>query len=253
MPPPALPAEADAALRRFRRFYGELSVVKQLLRESDWATLLGGRATGCDRAEPLFRAVQARLRRAIIAQGATGPAGGIDPGYVMAAIADEALLYDIDWPGRELWAKTPLEAALYSSRRAGDQLSQAIERLAARGAADPAPGAGGLAMTLLLALQMGFRGTTEPDSIEKLKRQLYELVFRTRTTAGIDVDSLVAGAAAKLGGGRPTRPPRLLPWVAASFLVLTGYLAVSWLVWWSQVSDVVDTARRLTGTLRGLP
>jgi type VI secretion system protein ImpK len=262
MQPTILPDEADTALRRFRAFYEELFAIKQALREGDWLAVMGGRAMMGGAAEDqVARAVQMRLRRAIAAQGFGGPipAGalaGIDPGYVMATVADEALLHGVSWPGRPFWIDTPLEQVLYRSRIGGDRIFQAVEDLTSRQRPDP----DGTAMTILLALELGFRGryrTADADverendaAIMRAKYRLFELIFRSRYLEDDKPVDLVVGATEPLGRRQPPRLPQLRPWLLAVSAVIAGYLALSWLIWIGEVAAIIDNAHHITAALQ---
>jgi type VI secretion system protein ImpK len=247
MPTSTLPLEAERALRRFRQFYDELFTIKRLLREGDWATLIGRRAAVGTTEEQVLLAVRLRLRSAIAAHGFGGAAsartpGGIDPGYVWAAVADASLLHDVSWPGRDGWAETPLEVVLYRSRVAGDRIFEVIEELARCHTPDP----DGIAMTILLALELGFRGryhgNDDHGEIERLKTRLHDLIFQGSTAFG-EFDGLTVGAAEALSARFSTNLPSVRPWRLAIFGVVVGYLLLSWLIWWRQVGDIVLNAR----------
>lgn len=252
MAPPAIPVEAETALRQFRQFYQELFTVKRLLREGDWATLLSRRAAAGQMQEQVLLAVRLRLRSAIAAQGFGGPVApgapaGVDPGYVMAAVADATLLHDVAWPGRDGWAETPLEVVLYRSRIAGDRIFQAVEEIGERRTRNT----DGVAMTILLAFEMGFRGRyrgfDDNGEIERVKEVLFERVFHAPYAMADGFDGLTVGAAEPLAGHQPAQLPRLRPWVLAIGGVTVAYLLVSWLIWWSEVNEIVHTARDVAG------
>ena len=245
----ALPAEAETALQRFRRFYGELFLVKRLLEAKDWAAFQGGRAAAGTPEEQVLLAVRARLRGAIATQGfggqppANAPAG-LDPGYIWAALADAALLHDIDWPGREGWADRPLETDLYSTRIAGDRIINAVDELVRHRGPDP----DGVAMTILLALAMGYRGRyrghDDRGKIDDLKNRLLETVFRGSTARTGDFGGLTVGAAEPLDQPGAAGLLRLRPWIMAMVGIVVAYLLVTWWMWWGDVRDIVATASR---------
>jgi type VI secretion system protein ImpK len=248
MPPPILPMEAETALRRFRQFYEELFTVKRLLREGDWARLVGRRATAGSTEDQVLLAVRMRLRTAISAQGfGSGVAhhapAGVDPGYVWTAVADAALLHDVSWPGRDGWAETPLEVVLYRSRIAGDRIFEAVEALTRRNTPDP----DGVAMTILLAFEMGFRGRyhgiDDDGEIDRLRTTLFGLVFHAPPGIPRDFGGLTVGATESLDARGSVRLPSIRPWGLAIGGVAIGYLLVSGLIWWNQVDDIVGTAR----------
>lgn len=247
MPPPALSVEADGALRRFRQFYNELYSIKRELLAGNEAALIGRRPAAGSPEEQLVLAVRQRLNGAIAAQGfggaiSAGAPAHVDPGYVMTALANSMLLHDVTWRGRDGWAERPLEVVLYRSRTAGDRIFDAVEELARR----RTPDADGVAMTILLAFEMGYRGryhgSDDRGEIERLKARLFDLVFHRSSATLDDFDGLTAGAAEPLAGRDPVRLPQVRPWGMAIGGVVVGYLLVSWLLWWAQVSDIVDDA-----------
>ena len=256
----ALPNEAETALRRFRLFYDELFTVKQSLGQGDWTAVLGHRAADPGHLDDaLLVAVRLRLRNAIAAQGLGGaippdaPAG-VDQGYVMAAVADDALLHgDMTWPGRAGWLETPLEAVLYRSRIAGDRVFQAAEALAKPQARDR----NGLAMSILLALEMGFRGryhAGDPHGeIPRLRRLLLRTLFPHTEPDALALDSVLAGAAEPLAQHAADRLPRLRPWGLAIGGVGVVYLLLSWMIWRSEVRYVLRDARTAVTAFQSPP
>jgi type VI secretion system protein ImpK len=252
MPQPALSVEVGTAVGRFRRFYDELFTVKRLLHEGDWAALLGHRAAAGAMEEQVLLAVRMRLRSAIVSQGFGGSGSrqaptGVDCGYVWTAVADAVLLHDVSWPGREGWAETPLEVVLYRSRIAGDRIFEAVEDLTRRHGRDQ----DGLAVTILLALEIGFRGRfhgiDDHGEIDRLKRRLFEMVFQAPSLE--DFGGLTAGAVDALGANLAARLPSVRPWRLAILGVAAGYLLLSGLIWWNQVADIVDKARDAASSL----
>ena len=262
MPVTIIPIEAAAALRSFRQFYEELFTIKRQLQAGDKKALLADHTPTPDVAprrpdEEVLLAIRMRLRNAIAAQGfggavSPGAPAGVDPGYVMAAVADEALLHDVGWPGREGWYETPLEAVLYRSRIAGDRIFQAAEVLARPDSRDP----NGVAMSILLALEMGFRGRYHAGDprgeIPKVKQRLLRVIFGNTNPNAIPLGSLITGAAQPLIHHQPDRLPRLRPWGLAIAGLVVAYLLVSWLMWRTEVSYVLDTARSAVNTFQSL-
>jgi type VI secretion system protein ImpK len=247
MPNYVFPAAAETALRQFRAFYDALFTVKRLLAENDLETLQNRRAGAGTREEQMVLAVRLRLRGAIAAQGCGGPIppgapAGVDPGYVMAAVADAVLLHDVTWAGRDGWAETPLEVVLYRSRIAGDRLFEAVEEIVKRRPGD----SDDVAATILLAFELGFRGRyhdiADHGEIERLKALLFERLFHVRYEALDDHAGLLVGAAEPLIMRQPARLPRLRPWVQAIGGVMAGYLLLSWLIWRMEVGDIMANA-----------
>jgi type IV/VI secretion system ImpK/VasF family protein len=255
-----LPAEVEAPLLRFREFYQELFEIKRLLREGDWTTLLGRALTDpIHKDDEILSALRTRLRHVIAAQGfatevaQNNRAVSIDSRYVMAAVADEALLHgEANWPGRAGWQETPLEAVLYRTRIAGDRIFEAAETLAKPHIPDPE----GVAVTLLLALQMGFRGRYFPgdphDEIGRLRKSLLARIFHDYAPSSLRFNGLMAGAAEPLLLREPHRLPQIRPWSLAIGGLILAYLAVSWMIWRSDVREVLVSARNAVAVFQSV-
>lgn len=257
--PPLAPPLAKAAIDRFLAFHAELVEVKQLAdsmiaetEDSDPVAIAGNEdGTGAGSAKKTPTRVSPtdiflRLRVAICPTGKPPPSldGRPDIGYVMAALADEALLHQVDWPGSHQWMGILLEQALYGSRVAGEdifELGQAIADGVIVGRAD-------LAAAILLALALGFRGRwhgiDDHGAIEKLRRQLYETVYSQPPPTNLVWQSaLPSPLEPVLANGRLVRLPRTAPWLIAIAVVALGTLGLSGLIWISATKDVVETAR----------
>lgn len=257
MAPAPLPAEVELALRRFRTFYAELFTIKRLLHDGDWDTLLGQRraiGTTGTLEERVMLAVRQRLRDAITAQGFGGlPASeapwGVDVGYVWTAVADAALLHNEAWPGREGWIAAPLETILYRTRVAGDRVFQAADDLLKRRQPDPQ----GLAMTILLALSVGFRGRyfghDDNGRIDKLKSQLFGQIFHNTGHQLDDFDNLTTGGTQALDQSNMAQLPSIRPWVRAILILAVVYIIASRLLWWHEVSPLSTAATQAADAL----
>jgi hypothetical protein len=238
----AAAADANEALAaRFRGFYADLFAIKESLRRGDWAALLD--ASADDQAddsptpERLADAARSRLRAAILAAtrggGADMPAGlgGLDPGAVMAAVADHVLLTDVDWPGRDAWARAPLERTMYGGRDAADRVA-AVAGDAPGGAVASHPEAA-VGLTLL-ALDLR---PPPPPSVP----------------APRDLGPLVAGAAKPLIGPPSPPPPPLWPWLVGLAGIVVVYLLVSWVLWRAEIGGAITVARGIALTPGGSP
>ncbi len=258
-----LSRDAETALRRYRVFYRELFQIKRLLQTGNFAALVGDAAASGmlsgSVGEQTLQAARQRLRTAILVDEglgegagaglAAGRRAGISPGYVCAAVADAALLHDIDWPGRSGWAETPLEVLLYRSRIAGDRIFDAVDDLVARHRED----AEATALTILLALETGYRGryrdSDDRGEIERLKARLYEFVFRIPPTAAFPLKGLAVGAEEALVNARPVSLPALRPWLMAVVGLTLVYLFVSLALWHDGVASLVSDAARAVDLL----
>lgn len=255
--PPIAPPLAKAAIDRFLAFHAELVAAKRMADctvaepETGMGDLAGDEDTAT-RVDNAARTAQMdiflHLRTAICPTGKPPPSldGRPDIGYVMAALADEALLHQVDWPGRQHWMGTLLEQSLYGSRVAGEEifdLGQAIADGVIVGRTD-------LAAAILLALALEFRGRwrgiDDDGAIDRLRRQLYETVYNQPPPAALAWQwALPSPLAPVLSSGRLLRLPRTAPWLAAIAVVAGATLATSAWLWSGATADVVETARQV--------
>jgi type VI secretion system protein ImpK len=255
-----LSPEALGAMRQFQTFYRDLFDIKECIAAQRWNDL--GGASPLDGAVmpagAAARAVFARLYRAIAGQGFgvrgrdRGNGASVDVGYVMTAIADEALLHGPAWPGQETWPATLLEEALYGSRIAGERIFRTAHELAAGQLSRPA-----LAISILLGLILGFRGRyygiDDRGEIAALKEQLFGVIFHLPYPAQIDFQTLLStGTAHPLNQASPRALPPLRPWAMAILVMLAAYLALSHLLWWQAVSPILSLAQQIIRDSAGL-
>lgn len=246
--PPLAPPLAKAAIDRFLAFHAELVEAKRMA-----DCMVAPDQPAAETGEvPLPQVSQMdvflRLRTAICPHGAPPPSldGRPDIGYVMAALADEALLHQVDWPGRQQWMGTLLEQSLYGSRVAGEEifdLGQAIADGAIVGRAD-------LAAAILLALALGFRGrwrgVDDHGAIDTLRRHLYESVYSQPPPSHLVWQSaLPSPVEPVLSSGRLVRLPRTTPWLGAIAVVAAVTLGLSTWIWRGSTSEVIEAARQV--------
>ncbi|MBI2241455.1 MAG: DotU family type IV/VI secretion system protein [Magnetospirillum gryphiswaldense] len=248
--PPLAPPLAKAAIDRFLAFHAELVEAKQLagcmMADPETDSVPGGEIAVEKSPRVSQMDIFLRLRVAICPTGAPPPSldGRPDIGYVMAALADEALLHQVDWPGRQQWMGTLLEQALYGTRVAGEDvfdLGQAIVDGAIVGRTD-------LAAAILLALALGFRGRwhgiEDHGAIDRLRHQLYEAVYSQPPPANLEWQSaLPSPLEPVLANGRLQRLPRTSPWYMAIGAVALAALVLSGWLWIHSTREVVETAR----------
>ncbi|MEI9983596.1 MAG: DotU family type IV/VI secretion system protein [Aliidongia sp.] len=206
------------ALERFRAFYAELAVAVAAVRDGSWlADCMPGDAGG-DAVQAGARRLAQRLQEAVVRYaGLPGPRlpdGGnpVEMGYVLAALADEVFLQELDWPGRACWDELLLEERLYGTRIAGERLFDLAEQLIAARAA----GQDDLVVALMQAFALGFRGRyrggNDRGAICRLRRQLYQLALHRPAPMTVEwLDALPPSEA--LTGGSLARVPRLRPWI----------------------------------------
>lgn len=253
-----LSPEALGAVQQFRIFYRDLLDIRQCIESQRWGDLSASPSPDSVSLPPgtTARAIFARLYRAIVGQGfglrgrGRGNGAPVDVGYVMAAVADEVLLHGPAWPGQDLWSTTLLEEALYGSRIAGERIFRTASDLSAGQSSRPA-----IAVSILLALMLGFRGryygTDDHGEIAALKERLFGLIFHLPYPVEIDFQTLLSeGATRPLDQPSLRRLPLLRPWLIAILLLVTVYIAISDALWRSAVSPILSTAQSIiqTGT-----
>ncbi|MFZ4408576.1 MAG: DotU family type IV/VI secretion system protein, partial [Paracraurococcus sp.] len=205
-------------------------------------------------AETAARAVFARLSHRLLAllppspvrqRGWTGEPVP-DLGYIMAAVADEAMLHGPPWPGQTVWSRSLLEDGLYGTSIAGERLFEAADALVAA----PGPRAQPTIAVLLVAFSQGFRGRyrgrEDGGRIAALIVRLHAALFAGATPSVPSAEAQLAAAPLHLlqeASGR--RLPSRRPWVFACLALLAGYLVMSHLLWSSAVAPVRAIATRI--------
>jgi len=252
-----LSPEAVGAVQQFRQFYRELFDIKQCIESGRWndfstspspdsVALPDGAAA---------RIIFTRLYRAIAGQGFgsrgrdRGNGAPVDVGYVMAAVADEVLLHGAGWPGREAWSATLLEEALYGSRIAGERIFRTAHDLV-----ESQPRRSAVAVSILLALMLGFRGryhgTDDRGEIGALKERLFGVIFQLPYPVQIDFETLLCDDvnSSPLNQASVRVLPSLRPWLMAILLIITAYIVVSDVLWREAASPILAISERIVRT-----
>lgn len=151
--------------------------------------------------------------------------------YLKTAIADEVLLSK-DWPGRALWQKYLLEAALFRSSVAGDKVLDDIEKMLS----EREPAMRPLAQLQLFMLALGFqgrlRGRSDLKPLRELRQELYQFVYQRRAGAEDGARPLSPQAYANtLSHLAPKRQRRLSRWSLFWWIGMLALLMFSELMW----------------------
>jgi type VI secretion system protein ImpK len=243
-----LAPQEQIAAEQFRTFYARLVSLRDAVVSPAAPAGVEGAAEPILPLRPTIEDVRAALRQTILASGyrpGEDPGDWMDPGYVLAAVADEVLLIQcIDWPEHEAWADLPLEAILYDTSLAGDRIFEAAQELIARRRDDPRT-----ATMILLALMTGFRGRyhgrDDRGIIAAMKQGLYQLVCRRSYAADDPAPYAAPNLNATTLIGQSMRPlPVLWPWLVALTAVLLAYFPLSHIIWWSdarKIDRIADT------------
>jgi type VI secretion system protein ImpK len=163
----------DMASRQFRTFAGVL------LKERIAASAVPepeGRADATKLSHALCQLIELQSLEA----GRLG-GGGLDvqlPGrFLKAALADEMMLH-LDWAGRAHWRHVMVEATLFHTARAGDQVFADIDALLRE--RDPAhrPLARLYLQLLALGFQGRYRGAASLAAIAAYRRELFQFAYQ---------------------------------------------------------------------------
>jgi type IV/VI secretion system ImpK/VasF family protein len=189
-------------------------------------------------AEQLGAATRRLAREAMAWTGAAGEADIAAAQYAFVALLDELLLFS-DWPGNAAWDARPLEARVFGTRAAGEQLPDAIETLLAR----REPAQRDLAQVYLACLTLGFKGRLRGEQgalrHDQLRHSLFAFAMQrdaepARLAAPIERTAVAPRRAVMLTQMFPD-VARFLLLLVVGLLVLLG---VSHLLWMSATARV---------------
>jgi type VI secretion system protein ImpK len=163
--------------------------------------------------------------------------------YIMAALADEALL-SFSWPGRDAWTSCLIEEALFGSRVAGDRIFDRLDELLRT--RDPARR--DLALVYLLALSLGFegryRGTDCLARMQAYRAALYRFSFGRDPDPTDRARQISPQAYAfTVSDALPQQMPHVAKWVTILVLVIVGILGVSQVIWQLKAGPLVQDIR----------
>ena len=158
--------------------------------------------------------------------------------YVMAALADEIFILELDWPGREAWLDVLLEHRLFKTRNAGSHFFSMAHDLVQIQSRDNLYV--DLAAVFLLALALGFRGRYRGQqghaALQEIRLQLYKLVNQKNRPgvperAAGERYAFIQAYQHTLQGTEDARLAPVSPWLALGGYALLGYLMLSVVVW----------------------
>ncbi|ASP39829.1 hypothetical protein CHH28_14610 [Bacterioplanes sanyensis] len=147
--------------------------------------------------------------------------------FVMVALVDELLIFNIDWRGRHIWQNTPLEVRIFRSSYAGERFFAGVARLLKQRSWDSQQQ--NLAAVYLFAMRLGFCGCfrDQPKKLQHVRLQLYKRI----STSG-QLQQLCPGAYQNvLSASEEKRLAPLGAWYRLMALGLITYLGVSWGIW----------------------
>lgn len=152
--------------------------------------------------------------------------------YVMAALADEIFILEIEWAGSEAWLDVLIEYKLFQSNKAGRQFFEFVSQVL-RPQGHSALHTD-LASVFLLAFQLGFKGMYRGHEGEATLRAYRQQLYRLVNAGDRDRHGRKAFFQAyqhRLSGDKDERLAPLTPWYALGRIALVSYLALSTVVW----------------------
>ena len=218
----------DLASIQFRAF---VALLNQSV--ADGAAL--GEADGRAGAEALSRKLSQLIELQTLEAGRQGGKAGAEAElqgrFLKAALADEVLLH-LDWAGRTHWRHVLLEATLFNSGQAGQQVFADIDQLLR----EREPARRGVARLYLYLLSLGFQGRYRDSAglaqIADYRRELFQFVYqRAPDMRARDVVLTEQPYASTLSYGGGRRLSRLSRRGAILVLVLLILLGVSEVLW----------------------
>jgi type VI secretion system protein ImpK len=244
------------ALERFRAFYAELQSAVATVEDGSWLSQGMAADPGGDAVQAGARQLAQRLQEAVMRHvglpGSRLPDGGepVEMGYVLAALADEVFLQELDWPGRACWDALLLEERLYGTRIAGERLFDLARMLIeAR-----ATGQDDLVVALMQAFALGFRGRyrggNDRGEIWRLRRQLFELALHRPAPTTVEWRDAMPPVEA-LEGGALARVPSLRPWVYGAAAAVVLFFVLTHLVWLIEIGGTLAEADQIVAADRG--
>lgn len=160
--------------------------------------------------------------------------------YVMAALADETFIH-MPWSGSELWRdRLLLEAALFDTFRAGDEIFRRIDEVITGRVA----GAHELATIMVMTLGLGFEGKYRrtpggPEHLALHRRRLMAFIIRGRPELDDPNRQLMPEAYQHTASDLvPEEIPNPRRWVWGLLVVLLAWVLIGHLLWRDAITDL---------------
>lgn len=218
----------DLASRQFRAFVAVLAQARAsaaALGEAD------SRAGAAALSQELCQLIDLHSLEAERYGGRSGVDINLHARFLKAALADEVLL-NTDWTGRPHWHHVLVEATLFQSAHAGQQVFADIEQLLR----DRDPAKRALARLYLHLLACGFqgryRGGANLTPIAEFRRELFQFAYQRMPALGRDAvlsEQPYASTLASSTTQRLAKPSRRSALLGLALLALLGLSEALWL------------------------
>lgn len=152
--------------------------------------------------------------------------------YVMAVLADELFIIELNWPGQKHWEMVLLEQQVFNTCFAGEKFFYGIQRLLQKRTLDSQQQQ--LVAVYLFSLRLGFAGRfrEQPKKLNHFRQQLFKRISHLKS----DQTRICEQGYRHIKSSREEQ--RLAPltnWYRTMALGSIVYAALSWGVWWSLV------------------
>jgi len=235
---------AYALVARFAEFYREVAAIKRAQVEGRLASYLAGdNAPAPSHAAEFAQRVSARLLILLKQQerncsaDAASEAGQLERKalYLMAALADEIFIFELDWPGCDAWLPVLLEHSMFGTSNAGSRFFSMANQLVRDNLRSPMQM--DFAAIFLLAMELGFKGCFRARQAQaelvQVRNQLYRIVAISGENGGHEPKSaaFAQAYAYTLTGRADERLAPVSPWCNLGLYGLVGYLLLSTVIW----------------------
>ncbi|WP_274054975.1 DotU family type IV/VI secretion system protein [Thalassomonas haliotis] len=151
--------------------------------------------------------------------------------FAMVSLADELLIMELDWPGKEHWHQVLLEQQHYQSCSAGEVLYQHMDELLSDGNYDDLERQ--LAALYLLVLRLGFLGLYRDDEEQQAyyRKKLFNIVNRGQSDESVAISK--EAYQQQLISEQEQRLAPLANWYRAITFGLLFYLIFGGGLWYS--------------------
>lgn len=187
-------------------------------------------------AEALSRQLAQLIELQTLESGRRGGRAGLEAElqarFLKAALADEVLLHT-DWAGRGHWRHVLLEANLFNSAHAGQQVFADVDQLLR----EREPARRGVARLYLYLLSLGFQGrhrdSTGLARIADYRRELFQFIYQRAADLGgrdaVMAEQAYASTLSHGGGRRLSKLSRRGMTLVVVMLLLLGVSEIAWL------------------------
>jgi type VI secretion system protein ImpK len=218
----------DLSSAQFRDFFQVLHRASQLIKRVGEGEAPGAAQT---LSKDLLQLIELQTLEARRHGGSAAMEHESQARYLKAVLADEILL-NSDWAGREHWRHELLEAKLFKSSHAGEQVFFQIEQLLS--AREPSQRS--LAKLYLYVISLGFKGQFRGDAdlskIANYRNDLFQFIYqRSAELSGAERRLSEAPYESTLSHFASRRLPKISRWWIKLGLIFAAMLVLSELVW----------------------